>query len=180
MAAVLVAVAHQGGGDMKLQRIFRHLFTTQRTAHSAFPAATLGAVEQAIRQGEQSHGGQVRFVVEASLDGAPLWQGHSARERAVELFSQLRIWDTEHNSGVLLYVLMADRAVEIVADRGIHACCGSHAWARICRNMETQFASGKFEAGALEGIAAVSHLLMRHFPRSPGGANELPDRPIVL
>lgn len=180
MAAALGAVARPGGGDMKLQRILRHLFTTQRAVRSAFSSATLDAVEEAIRLGEASHGGQVRFVVEASLDGSPLWQGQSARERAVDLFAQLRIWDTEHNSGVLIYVLLADRAVEIVADRGIHACCGSEAWSRICAEMQRQFGDRRFAEGSVAGARSVGELLMQHFPRGFAGANELPDRPVLL
>ena len=177
---VLEAVAHPGGGDMKLQRIFRHLFTTQRAVKAAFSPETLRAVEEAIRQGEALHAGQVRFVVKAGLDGSPLWQGQSAHERAVDLFVQLRIWDTEHNSGVLVYVLLADRAVEIVADRGIHACCGSQAWSRICTDMQGQFRDGRFAEGSIAGIQSVGELLRQHFPRSTSGANELADRPVLL
>lgn len=165
---------------MKLQRILRHLFTTQRAVRSAFPAATLDALEEAVRQGEASHAGQVRFVVEANLDGTPLWQGQSARDRAVDLFAQLRVWDTEHNTGVLIYVLLADRAVEIVADRGIHACCGPQAWARICTEMQRQFGEGRFAEGSMAGVRSVAELLKQHFPQSTSGANELPDRPVVL
>jgi len=165
---------------MKLSRILRHLFTTQRAVRSAFSHATLDAVEQAIRQGEELHGGQVRFVVEASLDGSPLWQGQSARERAVDLFSHLRIWDTEHNSGVLIYVLLADRSVEIVADRGIHACCGSQAWRKVCAEMQNKFAEGRYAEGSLAGVSSVGELLKQHFPRRHAGHNELPDRPFLL
>lgn len=176
----LAAVARPGGGDMKLQRILRHLFTTQRAVRAAFSSQTLDAVEESIRQGEASHGGQVRFVVEASLDGAPLWRGQSARERAVDLFAQLRVWDTEHNSGVLIYVLLADRAVEVVADRGIHACCGAEAWGRICAEMQQQFGDGRFAEGSVAGVRSVGALLKQHFPRGLAGANELPDRPVLL
>lgn len=175
-----VAVVPPGGGEVSLSRILRHLFTTQRAVRSAFSGATLDAVEQAIRQGEQRHGGQVRFVVEPSLDGSPLWQGQSARERAVDLFSHLRIWDTERNSGVLVYVLLADRAVEIVADRGIHACCGSEAWSHVCAEMQRQFAEGRFAEGSLAGVRSVGELLEQHFPRRVAEDNELPDRPILL
>lgn len=176
----LAAVARPGGGDMKLQRILRHLFTTHRAARYAFPSAALDGVEDTIRQGEALHGGQVRFVVEASLDGAPLWHGQSARERAIDLFGQLRIWDTEHNSGVLIYVLLADRAVEIVADRGIHARCGVEPWGRICADMQRQFADGRFAEGSTAGVRAVGELLTQHFPSGQAKANELPDRPILL
>lgn len=138
-------------------------------------------MEQAIRDGEQAHGGQLRFVVEGGLDGPPLWQGQPARERAVDLFSQLRIWDTEHNCGVLIYVLFADRAVEIVADRGIHACCGDQARHEVCVEMQSQFTEGRLAEGSLAGVRAVGELLVRHFPRRlPEETNELPDRPLLM
>ncbi|HEV6967940.1 TPM domain-containing protein [Roseateles sp.] len=163
------------------QRILRHLFTTQHAVRAAFSSETLAAVEQAIRDGEQAHGGQLRFVVEGGLDGPPLWQGQPARERAVDLFSQLRIWDTEHNCGVLIYVLFADRAVEIVADRGIHACCGDQARHEVCVEMQSQFTEGRLAEGSLAGVRAVGELLVRHFPRRlPEETNELPDRPLLM
>lgn len=165
---------------MDLARVFRHLTTPSSRMRRAFPQATLDAIEAAIRSGESLHGGELRFVVESSLDGAPLWGGQSPRERAIELFSQLRVWDTEHNSGVLMYVLMADRSVEIVADRGIDARAGARAWLDIGRSMETRFRAGEFDTGAREGIEAVSALLARHFPRAVDDRNELPDRPLVL
>jgi uncharacterized membrane protein len=165
---------------MDIQRVIRHVLTTQRAVRAAFDVDALAAIEQAIREGEALHGGQVRFVVEASLDGPPLWTDQSPHDRAVDLFAQLRIWDTEHNSGVLIYVLMADRAVEIVADRGIHACCGAQAWAGLCSDMQQQFAQGRFAEGSLSGVRAVGQLLTHHFPRQPQASNELPDRPIVL
>lgn len=166
--------------SMDLARVFRHLTTPSLRMRRAFPQATLDAIEQAIRSGEDLHGGELRFVVENSLDGVPLWRGLSPRERTIDLFSQLRVWDTEHNSGVLLYVLMADRCVEIVADRGIDARVGPRAWSDICRSMEARFRAGEFDAGAREGIEAVSALLAEHFPREADDRNELPDQPIVL
>ncbi len=109
-----------------------------------FPPAVLAAIEQAIKAGEATHSGQVRFVVEGALDGAPLFRDQSARERALDIFSQLRIWDTAHNNGVLIYLLLADRQVEIVADRGIDAKVGAAGWAKICADMETDFKARKF------------------------------------
>ena len=164
VAVALVAVAPQDGGEMNIQRLLRHLATTGRAVRRAFPPRTLDAIEQAIRAGESQHGGQLRFVV----------------ERALDLFARMGVWDTAHNSGVLIYVLLADRAVEVVADRGIHACCGADMWSGVCQRMEAQFAQGHFEAGSMEGIAAVSHLLMQHFPRDAGDGNELPDRPVLF
>jgi hypothetical protein len=165
---------------MDLPRILRHLAMTSSQVRRAFPAAALQAIEAAIRSSESKHSGELRFAIEGALDGAPLWRGQSARERAIDLFGSLRVWDTEHNHGVLIYVLLADRCVEIVADRGIDARCGAEAWAAICRGMEERFANGDFGAGAVLGIEAVTRLLACHFPVQPGDRNELADRPVLL
>ena len=98
----------------------------------------------------------------------------------MELFGQLRVWDTEHNSGVLIYLLLADRRVEIVADRGIHRKVGDSAWEAICGEMQRSFAAGRFEHGVSLGVAAISDLLATHFPRRRDDANELPNEPVVL
>jgi uncharacterized membrane protein len=145
-----------------------------------FPPATLERIAQAIKAGEATHAGQVRFVVEGALDGAPLFRNQPARQRALDLFSHLRIWDTAHNNGVLIYLLLADRDVEIIADRGIHAHVGEGGWEAICRDMETEFRAGQFERGVITGIAAVSRQLAKYFPPHGGQANELPDQPVVM
>ena len=161
-------------------RLLRHLFTDHMAARRAFPAQTLGAIGAAIARDELRHDGELRFVIEASLPLTRILRKQSARARALELFSQLRVWDTEHNSGVLIYVLLADRHVEIVADRGIHARVGDGTWEGICAAMQQAFAAERFEAGAIAGIDAISDLLASHFPRAAGKANELPDEPVVL
>ncbi len=153
---------------------------TQGQVNRAFPRATLAAVEQAIRASEAAHLGEVRFVVEGALDGAPLFSDQSARERALDVFSQLRMWDTEHNSGVLIYLLLADRQVEIVADRGIHARAGSGAWAANCRDMQAAFKTASYQEGVVRGIQAVTRQLTEHFPAGAANRNELPDKPVVL
>ena len=153
---------------------------TQGQVHRAFPHTVLKAIEQAIKASEATDTGEVRFVVEGALDGAPLFSGQTARERALALFAQLGMWDTEHNTGVLIYLLLADRAVEIVADRGIHARAGAHAWVAICHDMEAAFKAAKFEGGAVSGIQAVTRQLVDHFPAGGGNANELPDKPLVI
>jgi hypothetical protein len=165
---------------MDLARLLRHLATTSARVRRAFPASALHAIEGAIAASETTHAGELRFVAEGSLDGLPLLRGQSARERAIELFARLHVWDTEHNTGVLIYVLLADRRVEIVADRGIHARAGAEAWSAICRGMEVHFGAGDFGRGAVHGIEAVTQLLTRHFPLHPGDRNELPDTPVVL
>lgn len=165
---------------MNLKRIMRHLSSGNAAVGRAFPHRTLDAIEQAIREVEMQCDGQVRFSVEAALDLAPLLAGLSARERAVEVFSQLRIWDTEQNNGVLIYLQLADRDVEIVADRGVHARVGQQAWETICLEMETAFRDGKFEEGVLTGIYRVGRYLAQHYPRTGEKVNELPDRPVLI
>ena len=161
-----------------LARILRHGFSSPRLAGRAFPPRTLAAIDRAIQQAEATHAGEIRFVVEASLDGIPLLRGQSARERAMEVFSQLRVWDTEHNNGILIYVLMADRRVEIVADRGIHRNVGATGWKRVCRHMESALREKDCEAGVVDCIEDVAGLLRRFAPPLARARNELPDTPL--
>jgi uncharacterized membrane protein len=166
---------------MNWKRIFRHLFTDHIAVKRAFPRQAMQAIEKTITEEERRHAGQLRFAVEASLPLGELLRGVHARQRALEVFGRLHVWDTEHNCGVLIYVLLADRHVEIVADRGIHARVGSAAWEAICGEMQQEFARGQFERGAVLGIRAISDLLADHFPAAEGEQpNELPDRPVVL
>lgn len=124
--------------------------------------------------------GELRFAVEAGLDWPELFAGISSRERAIEVFSHLRIWDTQHNSGVLIYLLLADHKVEIIADRGISSRVEKSEWISICQDMESRFRTGNFESGVLLGISAVSTLLSKHFPAYANNPNELANRPTVL
>ncbi|MGA8900494.1 TPM domain-containing protein [Bradyrhizobium sp.] len=165
---------------MGLTRIGKHLVEHRWRARRAFPKEALDRIEQAIKAGEAMHSGQVRFVVEGALDGMPLFTGQSARERALDIFSHLRIWDTAHNNGVLVYLLLADRDVEIVADRGIDSKVGAAGWRKICAAMESDFRSGNFSGGVIKGIAAVSRQLAIYFPKQGAGPNELPDKPVVI
>ncbi|MCK1733865.1 TPM domain-containing protein [Bradyrhizobium sp. 138] len=165
---------------MSIKRIARHLVQHHWRAKQIFPPAVLGRIEQAIKRGEASHSGQIRFVVEGALDGGPLFRNQPARARALDVFSHLRIWDTAHNNGVLIYLLLADRDVEIIADRGIDAKVSAEGWESICRAMEAEFASGQFERGVIAGVEAVSRELARHFPPQGPHANELPDAPVVI
>lgn len=165
---------------MNLKRIVRHLAMSQSQLNRAFGQAALATIEQAVTASEITHMGEIRFVVEGALDGMPLLRGQTPRERAVALFSLLQMWNTEHNTGVLIYLLLADRAVEIIADRGIHAKAGLHYWTAICQDMEAAFKAGDFETGAVCGIEAVTRQLVAHFPVSALNANELPDKPLVI
>ena len=161
-------------------RLLRHLAGEDRAARRAFPEPVLERITAAIAAQEQRHSGELRFVVEGGLPPLRVLKGQTARERAAELFAQLRVWDTEHNSGVLIYLLMSDRSVEILADRGVSAKVGAGQWQAICRGMEQRFARGEYEQGAVEGLQAVSDLLAMHFPADAGNPNELPDRPVVM
>jgi len=165
---------------MSIKRTARHLIEHHWRVRRIFPRSVLARIEQAIKAGEATHAGQLRFVVEGALDGAPLFHNQSARARALDVFSHLRIWDTEHNNGVLIYLLLADRKVEIIADRGIDARVGEAGWQSICREMEAEFRSGRFEAGVIGGVAAVSKQLARCFPPQAPHRNELPDAPVVM
>ena len=164
-----------------LQRVFRHLATDRIAVRRAFPKAAMVRIEAAIAKGEKSHRGQLRFAVEAALPLGRILRSLMPRERALEVFGQLRIWDTAENCGVLVYLLLADRDVEIVADRGIHAHVGTAAWGAICRKMEAAFRAGRYGEGVEAGVAEINALLARHYPREGGdGANELSDRPVIL
>jgi uncharacterized membrane protein len=165
---------------MGIKRIGKHLVEHHWRARRVFPQHALELIEQAIKEGEATHSGQVRFAVEGALDGRPLFSGQSARERALDIFSQLLIWDTAHNNGVLIYLLLADRKVEIVADRGIDAKVGAGGWQKICADMEADFRGGNFTGGVIKGIQAVSRELATYFPKQGAGPNELPDAPVVI
>ena len=165
---------------MGIKRIGKHLLEHHWRVLRIFPPKVLVAIERVIKSGEATHSGQVRFVVEGALDGVPLFRNQSARDRALDIFSHLRIWDTAHNNGVLIYLLLADRDVEIVADRGIDAKVGQAGWENICADMERDFKAGNFENGVIRGIAEVSQQLAKYFPADSAGRNELPDTPVVI
>jgi len=164
----------------RFARLLRHLALPRWQVRRVFPAAALERIEAEIAAAEATHAGQICFAVEGALDFGPLLAGISARERALEAFAQLRVWDTEQNNGVLVYVLLADHDVEIVADRGIDRHVGAAEWERICHAIEQDFRAGRFEAGVITGIREISAHLARHFPRTAADSNELPDRPFVI
>lgn len=161
-------------------RIFKHLITTERHVLQVFTRAHLERITQAIKASETQHSGEIRFAVESSLELQPLLKKQTPRQRAIQVFGELRVWDTELNNGVLIYILLADHAIEIVADRGIHAKVGSSCWETLCKNIQAAFVQGRFEQGAMDCITAVSDQLIEHFPHAGGGHNELPDPPVVI
>ena len=162
-----------------LMRMIKHLFFPRWRLKCSFPSRTLTAIEQAVKKSESLHLGEIRFAVESALEPGALWRNQTARERAIEVFSQLHVWDTERDNGVLIYILLADRDVEIVADRGMACHVSNEQWQAICHTMEQAFGAGDFEHGSVAGIEAVTKLLAQFFPAGGENVNELPDKPYV-
>ena len=164
-----------------LRRFWRHLSTGELSLRRAFPAATLAAITQAVRDCERAHAGEIRFAVEAALSPASLWRVLTPRARAIDVFSQLRVWDTAHNNGVLIYVLLADRSVEIVADRGVAAGrVPQSEWDDVCARMREHFRAGRYQDGSVAGVRAVADVLGRYPPGERDVGNEMPDEPVLL
>lgn len=164
----------------KFSRALRHLCTTRYSGKKAFPCATLTAIQQAIADGESLHRAEIRLIVEPSLELSEIFAGVSSRQRAHELFSQYRIWDTEENAGILIYIELADHQVEIVADRGIAGLIPNHHWHAICKTMTEGFAQGKYHDSVLQGLQQLNAVLQEHFPEQDRQANQLSNKPILL
>jgi uncharacterized membrane protein len=169
---------------MQFGRLIRHAAATHWRTRMLFPGATLDAIEQAIARAERTHAGEIRFAIETALTPLHILNGVAPRARALDVFAHLRVWDTEHNNGVLLYVQLADRNVEIVADRGFEGRVSPAEWEAVCRLMEEHFRAGRFKEGSIAGVDAIGNLLTRHFPQGPEppvqSRNQLPDRPALL
>jgi uncharacterized membrane protein len=169
---------------MDIKRIFKHLLYPNWLARRAFPDAAMDRIEAVVTASERMHHVEIRCAVEGALDLGLLLRGISARQRAISLFAELGVWDTEANNGVLIYLLLADRDVEIVADRGFDGRISAAQWASICREMEARFAGGEFEVGTLSGIEHIHALLRAHFPasasESASNPDELPNRPLQV
>jgi uncharacterized membrane protein len=162
----------------RILRILRHRWLDDTDLKRALDDAALDRLAARVKRSEAQHGGEIRISVEAGLPLSYLWQGLSARDRAVTLFGKLRVWDTEHNNGVLIYLLLAEHAIEIVADRGLARHVPPQHWQAVVAGMREAFRAGRYEAGLLQAVDAVEALLVQHFPLHPGGANpnELSDR----
>jgi uncharacterized membrane protein len=167
---------------MDWKRAFRHLFTTRRQLARLFPGQALEAIERAVTASELTHSGEIRVAIEVDLEPAEIFAGKSPRQRALEVFAALGVWDTDANNGVLIYVLLADRDVEIVADRGFNARVPASEWQAACEDMEREFRAGRFREGAVVGVEDVGKIIARHFPQLPGqrDEDELPNRPRLL
>jgi uncharacterized membrane protein len=167
---------------MDWSRWFRHTFATRRAMQRAFPPASLGQIEAAVGASERLHSGEIRVAIEGALEPGELWRGRTPRERALEVFAALGVWDTEANNGVLIYVLLADRDVEIVADRGFNDRVAAADWAAVCEDMQRELRAGHCARGIVSGVESVGRIIGAHFPQRPGqrDEDELPDRPALL
>jgi len=163
-----------------MRRWFQHLLTTPLALRRCFPPATLAAVDAAIAASERHHRAEIRCAVETTLSAGHLYRGVGSTQRAAEVFSELGMWDTAENNGILLYVLLAERTIEIVADRGFALRVTAAEWARICAGMEVALGAGLYRQGTLAAIGRITALAAEHFPAGSGDRNELEDRTILL
>ena len=164
----------------RLKRQWRHWFATAARGRRMFPPASLSAIANAIAAGEQRHRGELRLIVEHAMPSDAIWAGLTNRQRAIALFAEYGVWDTEDNCGVLIYVNLADQKVDIVVDRNIGRKIDPATWQQVCRTMTAGFARGDFQASTLAAIEQVNALLAAQFPANGARANELPDQPVVL
>ena len=162
-----------------IKRCVRHLFHLPGRSKRCFPPPAMELISRAIAASEETHSGELRFVIEGALDPLQVLRGIESRQRALEVFSELKIWDTEHNNGALIYVLLADRKVEIIADRGISSKVPDSEWREICNLMLAEFSRGNFEQGALRGIDLISRKIAQFYPPRDRDTNELPNSPIL-
>jgi hypothetical protein len=176
----MAATSQQAGQQGWMRRALRHLLSTRNEAERAFPPSALEAITRAITDGERTHRGEVRVIVEKSLPFAAIRAGLGNRQRALALFADHGVWDTEEHCGVLIYINLADRKVDIVADRGIARKIDAGTWQAICDRMTQGYAEGQFQDATLAALQQVNDLLRRHFPADGPRTNELPDQPLML
>ncbi|MGZ5054499.1 MAG: TPM domain-containing protein [Methylobacter sp.] len=165
---------------VNIKRWFRHAFMLPWRWRMLFPKEVLGSIEKTIKHSEHQHSAELRFAVENTLALGRVWRGVSARQRAIEVFSNLQVWDTEQNSGVLIYLLLADREVHIVADRGIAKRVAQVEWDDIAKAMQREFLHGDFLNGSLQGIERITVLLATHFPSGEDNPDELSNKPVIV
>ena len=165
---------------MLLRRIWRHWLAYLRPARQLLPATALAQIESEIQEAERLHCGEIRIAIETSLSLPQLWRRLGARARALQVYASLGVWDTAHNNGVLIYVLLGDRAVEIVADRAVAARISAAQWSALCAEVTERFRQGDAVAGCSAAIHGVAQQLARWFPAAGGDGNELPNQPVLL
>jgi uncharacterized membrane protein len=163
-------------------RLLKHRWLDEGDVHRVLPADALARLAQRVQASERRHSGEIRICIEAGLPLSYLWRHAPPRERAIMMFGKLRVWDTEQNNGVLIYLLLADRAIEIVADRGLNRHMGTDDWQALARQMGAAFKAGRFEDGLAAAVDQVDALLRRHFALADGerNPNELPDQPVIV
>lgn len=165
-------------------RLLRHRWAEGRM-RSALPDELLDRLGRRVAASELRHSGEIRICVEAGLPLSYIWRDASARERAVALFGKLRVWDTEHNNGVLIYLLLADHSIEIIADRGLTRAIPADTWEQLAQQMGTAFRDGHYEDGLTHALAHATGLLHEHFATDDAASaseheNRLPDAPVRL
>lgn len=165
---------------MSVARLLRHWYASLRPARRLLNASALSQIESEIQAAERTHSGEIRVAIEAALGFGQLWRRQGARARALEVFAHLGVWDTAHNNGVLIYVLLADRAIEIVADRGIAECVPATEWESLCREVGERFRQGELAAGICMAVRSVALRMARFFPSPGGDGDELPNQPVLL
>lgn len=163
-----------------MSRLLAHLLHTPLATRRAFPAAVQEAIRQVVAEGERTHRGEIRFVVEGDWPLGDVLAGKTVQQRALEVFGLARVWDTADNTGILVYVLLCEHKVEILADRGIHAVAGDGAWAEVCAALVEAFRGGRYQDGSVQAVRSLNALLQRHFPATGENPDELPDLPLVL
>ena len=161
-------------------RILSNLFLPRSALGRRFPSHALTAIEEAIEASEKLHRAEIRVAVEVALDVREMWRVRSVRERALEVFTDLGVWDTRERNGVLIYVLLAERDVEIVADSGFDGRVEESEWLAVCRVIGREFEAGRWRDGVLRGIEAIGVLLSREFPPAQSNPNEQQNRPAVF
>jgi uncharacterized membrane protein len=179
---ILAAAALQETGDMnRFLRILKHRWLDEADARRAMGPGALQRLQERVAASERGHSGEIRVCIEAGLPISYLWRNASPRERAVAMFGKLRVWDTEHNNGVLIYLLLAEHAIEVVADRGLNHHVDAAQWRALTERMSAAFKAGEYEAGLNAAVDAVGALLTQHFGVQGHAANpnELPDAPVV-
>ncbi len=165
-----------------LSRLLKHRLFDEDDVARVLPPAALARIEARVKQSEAQHGGEIRVAAEAGLPWSYLRRGATPRERAVAMFAKLGVWDTERRNGVLIYLLLAEHAIEIVADRGLNREISAAQWSELIARMSGAFKAGHFEDGLTQALEEVSALLVAHFPLGEGAAdrNELPDEPVIV
>ena len=164
-----------------LRRLFKHRWLDESDARRAVPADMAERLRLRVAASEMRHSGEIRIYVEAGLPWIYLLRKASARDRALAVFAKLRVWDTEHNNGVLIYLLLAERAIELVADRGLNEVVPSQEWRSMLARMGAALKEGRHEDGLTQAIAEVSAVLVQHYAlrAGQGNPNELPDAPLI-